>query len=165
MKTTLNNEQLEQLVAAWEAAPDVTREVMLDAIVEIDQFLEREIKEDTPVGIGGGGGLRGSITSDEEVDGTRIIGIVGTALAYAEAVEVGTKPHRPPVQPLIDWARQVLGLSGDEAERAGFAIANKIKREGTEGAFMFQEGLKDSEGFISRRLDRAVGDLVEAVLP
>lgn len=50
---------------------------------------------------------------------------------HAAAVEFGTEPHYPPVGPLIVWARNKLGLSPKKAKRAGYAIQQKIFKEGT----------------------------------
>jgi len=52
--------------------------------------------------------------------------------SYAGAIEWGSRPHRPPVEPLIDWSERKLGVHGKDARRAGWAIALKIAREGTE---------------------------------
>lgn len=38
----------------------------------------------------------------------------------------------PPIQPLIDWVGHKMGLSGEEAKRAAYAISNKIAKEGTD---------------------------------
>lgn len=48
---------------------------------------------------------------------------------HAGAVEHGSRPHMPPVAPLIAWARQKLGAV--DAKSVGWAIALKIKERGT----------------------------------
>lgn len=82
-------------------------------------------------GIGGGGGLAGSISFDVSRTGAGAVAEIGTPLEYAEYVEYGTKPHTPPVQPIQDWVEVKLGLSGDAARGAAFAIAKAIGRRGT----------------------------------
>jgi hypothetical protein len=47
---------------------------------------------------------------------------------HAVAVEVGSRPHMPPIAPLIRWA-EVTGARDPKA--AAWAVANKIKIEGT----------------------------------
>lgn len=165
MKQTIDSSSLALLARAWETAPDVVRENLLAGMAQAGSLVEREVKERTPTGIGGGAGLRGSITSEEQVDGFRVLGIVSTAQQYAEAVELGTKPHRPPVAPLQDWAKQKFGISEEEAEGVGFAIQNKIAKEGTEGAFMFRDALNDQEDAVIRILDGTVQKIIEEVLP
>lgn len=126
-----------QLARAWAHAPELFDRELKPAVLEAELYLQREIVERTPVGASGGSGLRASfIAADPRIEGGVVIGEVGTPLAYAEPVELGTRPHMPPVQPLIDWARVKLGVTGDEARGVGFAVARKIAAEGTEGAFM-----------------------------
>ncbi|MFP3386732.1 hypothetical protein, partial [Tritonibacter sp. SIMBA_163] len=67
-----------------------------------------------------------------------VIGIVGTAALHAVPVEMGSKPHFPPIQPLEDWAHHKLDLPAEEARGAAFAIARKIAAKGTEGAHMVE---------------------------
>jgi hypothetical protein len=56
-------------------------------------------------------------------------------------VEFGTHPHRPPVEPLIGWARRKLGLSEKEAGSVAWAIASKIAKEGTEAKPFFRPAI------------------------
>jgi len=56
-------------------APDITREEMSTSVQEILLLLEREIKDDTPVGVGGSAGLRGSIT--HQMMSTALTGGIG----------------------------------------------------------------------------------------
>lgn len=52
---------------------------------------------------------------------------------YSYYLVNGRKPgNRPPIAPLERWAQAKLGLSGQQATSAAFAIANKIAQEGTE---------------------------------
>lgn len=53
---------------------------------------------------------------------------------YAVWIEYGTQPHAVSVngiKNLEGWAKRKLGLSEKEAKSASYAIANKIKAEGT----------------------------------
>ena len=58
-------------------------------------------------------------------------GIIGgwvlVGAKYGGYVEFGTKPHMPPVEPLKQWAKRKL-----KDESLGYAVALKIKREGTQ---------------------------------
>lgn len=132
-----------EIARAFELAPEIVLEELERATWESELLLEREVKERTPVGVGGGGGLKGSIAAREPrrlADG--VIGVVGTPLNYAVPVELGTKPHFPPVKPLAEWAVRKLGVDPSEARSVGFLIARKISRKGTKGAHMFEEGFK-----------------------
>lgn len=125
---------------ALDTAADVVAEEVLPAVIEAQLLLQREIVERTPTS--GAGTLRNSIGALPVVFAERrILGEVGTALAYALPVETGSKPHRPPIEPLIDWVTRKLGLRGKEARRRAHAIAGKIARDGTKANWMFRDGL------------------------
>ena len=52
---------------------------------------------------------------------------------YSEFLQNGRKPGKmPPIAPIERWVQVKLGLSGNEAKGAAFAIAKKIAAEGTE---------------------------------
>lgn len=134
------------LAKDFERAPEIVTEELTAATWESELLLEREIKELTPVGIGGGGGLKGSVSAREpRILADNVIGEVGSPLAHAVPVELGTKPHFPPIQPLADWAEQKLGISHNEAGHVGYLIARKIAAKGTQGAFMFERAFKANE--------------------
>lgn len=89
---------------------------------------------------GTSGGLAGSGNLFVTDTGAEVI----YSAPHAEPVETGTIPHMPPVEPLIKWAQRKLRnkkvvngeeknvkLTGKEAQSTGWAIAMKIKKEGT----------------------------------
>ena len=138
---------------AWREAPELVVDEMTASVWEASLLVEREVRERTPVGVGGGGGLAGSIAAREpEVLADNVIGTVGTALRYAIPVEIGRRPgqRQPPLAPLADWAVQKLGVSHEEARGVAFAIARKIGKRGTEGAHMFRDGAKAAEAEVER---------------
>ena len=74
---------------------------------------------------------------------TRAEGVKGiiNGRQYTEQLVSGRRPGaRPPIAPLERWAQIKLGLSGQEALGAAFAIANKIAKEGTE---IYKDGGSD----------------------
>ena len=144
-----------ELSRLWEKSPAIAREELLSAVTEVDLMIEREVKENTPVGVGGGGGLRGSIFSEESAFDTNIIGVVGTAQPYAIAVELGTKPHFPPVEPLKDWVRQKLDVPAADVSRVAWLVARKIAAKGTEGKFMFTNAMRDTRARALQRFELA----------
>lgn len=119
---------LDALQRGLRLAPDFTRERLLDAMTEATLLLEREVKDAFP---SVSGLTRGSITQDAFSTPAGVLGVVGSPSIAAVAVELGTKPHRPPVEPLIAWVREKLGIAGPEARGVAFRIASKIAREGT----------------------------------
>lgn len=120
------------LQAALARNPAVVREELEAAVTEADLLLEREVSERAPVGAGGASGFKGSIYHLEEIGDSKAIGLVSTSVAYAVPVEIGTRPHFPPIEPLIDWVKAKFGISGEkEARGAAFAVARKIAARGT----------------------------------
>lgn len=63
------------------------------------------------------GRLRSSISPAVEVAGKRVLGIVGSNVKYAPFVEMGTKPHYPPLAALEKWANR-HGISAYLVQRA-----------------------------------------------
>jgi len=126
-----------------ELAKLVKPETFQKCLVQGGHVLEREIKELTPVGASGGGaaGLKGNIISQEQAGDQDVIGMVSASISYAVPVELGTRPHFPPIQPLIDWVVAKLHIADEkDARGVAFAIAHTIAKRGTLGVGMFHRG-------------------------
>lgn len=135
---------------AYQRAPEVVDRVVARRMAGLMLDLQSDVQDKTPTAFGT---LRASIGSDVELrPGLGVTGVVGTSLAHAVPVEVGTKPHMPPVAPIKLWAEKKLGLTGREATRAAWAIAMTIKRRGTLGVGMF------NRSFAARR--REAGEVL-----
>lgn len=133
--------------------PEIVREETEKRIRIIVARLEKDVVENTPSGIGGAAGLRGSIHGRVESDGSRHLGIVSTASPYGEVVEVGRKPGSfPPVAPIARWAQVKLGVSADDAESVGLLIARKIYHKGTTGAKMFEKAWNQDRPWVESQL-------------
>jgi hypothetical protein len=164
MTAAVNLKIPDTLKQAWETAPALVERVLTARLTQAQMLLYREVVERTPVGIGGGGGLRGSIQAPAPARAAgRLTASVGTALSYAAAVESGSKPHMPPIAPLEAWVRQKLGVKDDEVEGVAQRIAWKIKHRGTKGAFMFQNALAANQAQIERILAGAAQDVAKAL--
>lgn len=141
--------------AALARAPEAFLRELATGILEAQMLVEREVKERTPTS--GHGTLRDSIGAMPlELTGSRIAGSVGTALSYAEPVELGTQPHMPPLEPLVDWVRRKLGIKGGAGEQVAQAIRWKIYRHGTKAAFMF----RDAFAAVTPQIDAIMGAAV-----
>lgn len=128
---------LKEITVAMRRAPQMVVEELENATTEADMLLEREVKERMPTGAHQL--LRASVFHEETVSGFGVQGLVGTPMSYAVPVEIGTKPHFPPIEPLIDWVKAKFGLTSEKAARgAAFAVAKKISQRGTVGQFPFQ---------------------------
>lgn len=122
-------------------APEIATEEMKAGIDEALLLLEREIKEATPVGAHAL--LRGSVAHEmiNRIRGEEVSGKVFSPLNYALPVELGTKPHFPPIEPLRDWVEKRLGVPAGASKSVAFLIARKIAAKGTKGAKMFTDTL------------------------
>jgi hypothetical protein len=107
-------------------------------------YILRRVKIFTPVGVTGL--LRGSLFTGITGTGANLRGKVATNSIYGEPVEMGTVPHWAPIRPLKLWALRKLG-----DESAAYAVRGKIKREGTEGVFMFKRAFEQSRSFVDQQ--------------
>lgn len=63
---------------------------------------------------------------------------IRSSAPHSAAVEVGARPHMPPVVPLVRWAR-LRGMQ--DPEQAGWAIAMAIKKRGTRPTWFVRRSL------------------------
>jgi hypothetical protein len=78
----------------------------------------------------------------------------GFTQPYAEAMEFGTDPFYPPLQPLLEWSRRVTGDEG-----LGYYVAReKIPNEGIDGNAFAQGGAE-------RMRRRLAGEDFDDVVP
>lgn len=125
----------QQLDADLRRAPELVQREMLAATVEADQLLEREVKDLMPTATGVS---RASVFSREQFIEGGVLGVVGTALPHVVYLELGTKPHFPPILAIEDWVRVKFGLNDEKKiYAAALAIARKIAQRGTLGVGMF----------------------------
>lgn len=151
-------------LAALEQYPERYARELTAAMLEAGLLLERQIKELAPVGVGGAAGYRGSIAAiPPYMNGDILTGGVGTSAPYAVPVELGTRPHFPPVQPIADWVRAKLGEKDPDAARSiAYCIARKIAAHGTEGQHIFKRALDAAQEQLAGIFDRAVERTVNA---
>ena len=156
----LDIKQAEAYASFLQTAPEIAEQEMAVSLNEALLLLEREVKERTPVGVGGGGGLRGSITSELRGRQTaNLHGRVFSPLAHALPVELGTKPHWAPIDPIQDWVEVKLGIPKSESRSVAFMVARKIARKGTEGAHMFENAFSDNTTQVLRLLNAGIDRL------
>lgn len=161
LRVQIDADSLGEYQKLWAQAPEIALQEMRGFIETWVAHLQGEVQERTPTNQGT---LRKSIIGNvREVRGFGVEGVVGTPLNYAVAVELGTKPHMPPVWPLVLWAQQKLGVRGDEALSAAYAVARKIARRGTEGQFMFRDTFESNEAAISRGFTETVRTIARRI--
>jgi hypothetical protein len=125
------------------------------AVTEGSALLEREAKERTPTS--GAGTLRDSIGAlPVTIGGGQVLGGIATSLPYAVPVELGSKPHWAPIEPLVDWVMRRFAKAGDEARRIARNVQLKIAKKGTKGQFMFRDASEAVKQQFFRMLDAAL---------
>jgi hypothetical protein len=83
------------------------------------------------------GTLQRSVSSSPIPKGGEII----VDAPHAAIVEYGTRPHMPPKQPLVDWAKRKFGVDEDEAEDIAQAVRWKIFHHGTKPRFYMRRAV------------------------
>jgi hypothetical protein len=140
-------------------APARTDEVLQAAMTEATLLLQREWQENLPRV---SGLTANSITSDVASTPMGVLGIVGSSQPSALFVELGTRPHMPPVAAIEPWVRAVLGITDPkEVKSAAFLVARKIAREGTPAQYPMRRAAQATEGQIIAIFERAAARLAE----
>lgn len=154
----------DQLERAFSQAPQVVGEELGIFMHGLVAHLEAEVKDRTPAAHGL---LRASIVGRANSVGgamnTHVLGIVGSANAYVVPVELGTKPHMPPVLAIEDWVKVKLGLTGKEARSAAWGIARKIAKKGTKGAFMFRDAFEENAAEVQHQFDQTISRILARI--
>ncbi len=167
MDLRVDTSQLKGVESLWKQFPEVMNASLLPVVTEIDLLLQGELQQQLPRGAGGisgGAGLVGSLFTNEEVLSNNVIGMVASPLAYAEYVELGTKPHFPPIEPLQDWVTAKLGITDEsEARSIAFLIARKISRVGTKADGTWGRVSEEQQPDIVRRLAQGVDRALDAL--
>jgi hypothetical protein len=147
-------DRIERVVAAMHEAATLSAELVARA---------------APVDVGG---LRASIRA-ERASPSRSEVIADAP--HASSVEVGSRPHTPPLAPLIDWVRRhrkALGLKGKlgrdsrgrftagaAIEAAARALQRKIARDGTRPRWFMRNTLPKQRKVLDRLIRRRLRDL------
>jgi len=91
---------------------------------------------------------QGTLLRSGNVIRNKLEKIIVYSVPYAAAVEFGSAPHMPPVDPLIGWVGRKLGKAGKEGKSIGWAIAKKIEKEGIQAKPFLRNAL---EAVMARR--------------
>lgn len=150
----VDTREIRALTAAFKASPEMVQRELRVFMGEAVGHLKDEAQARTPTTHGT---LRSSIIGNvRPVSGFGVEGVVGSSLGYAVAVELGTRPHMPPVEPLIDWVSQKFGLRGKEAKAAAWRVAKGIARHGTPAVGMFHGAFNSNKAQLAERFSETV---------
>lgn len=82
------------------------------------------------------------------------------AAPYSGVVETGSRPHTPPIGPLLAYAaRKLAGGTEAEIKSFAFAIRAKIQREGTRPTFFMRSSVPMLVAVWRRIIERALRDV------
>lgn len=130
---------------------DMQGEPFLQGMRDATLIVTRDAKLNAPVDTGR---LRASITPEIRPHGNTVLGVVGSNLAYAPYVELGTRPHWPPPGALAVWARR-HGVSE-------FLVRRAIGRRGTKAHKYLERALTENASRIVRLIGTTVGKIVRS---
>lgn len=137
-----------------QVSDDLHGRPMTQAMRKAALLVERDAKINSPLDTGD---LRRSITTDVRVEGVggrgeAVVGVVGSNRQQAVYMELGTKPHFPPISVLEQWAER-HGLNA-------FLVARAISRRGLRPRRYLQNAFEQNKPKIIRILNDAVSDSV-----
>ena len=136
-------------------APAFARKVQEETATEAALLLQREWQDNLPRV---SGLTAKSITSDVASTPAGVLGIVGSSQPSALFVELGTKPHMPPVAAMVPWVKAVLGITEPkEVKRVAFLVARKIAMHGTPAQRPMGKAVEATQGQIVAMFERAAG--------
>lgn len=156
MILTLSMPALAQIRTAFKQAPQVTISALLAAMTDATLLLQRESQELMP---SASGLTRASISADAFTTPMGVLGVVGSNQPSAAFVELGTRPHMPPIAPIQRWVQDRLGLSGAEGRRVAWLVARKIARKGTPAQRVFERTLKANQAQVISIFENAAARL------
>lgn len=145
-------EGLEAIARGMQAAPEAARRELLAAATEAVMLAEREVKERMPRV---SGLTANSIAGDAFSTPTGVLGTVGSSQPSAIFVELGTRPHMPPVDALVPWVREALGVEPAREREVAFLVARKIAKHGTQAQRPFALTAQAVQGQITRLFEDA----------
>jgi hypothetical protein len=154
MRVTFTPYGLAALQRGFAEAPAVARRELLAAAKEATLLLQADVQGHYPAHTGL---TRGSITADAFSLPMGVLGLVGSANPVAAFIELGTRPHTPPIEPLLKWVQDILGKSGPEGFITARSIQRKIRARGTEARPKFADAAARNAATIDRIFDAAAG--------
>lgn len=141
--------------------PEYAQQVLVATMHEATLLLQREAQENMPKV---SGITARSLTSDVASTPAGVLGIVGSSQPSAVFIELGTKPHTPPVEAMEPWVRAVLGIRDPkEVKRVAFLVARKIARQGTEPQRPLERATLATEGQIVAMFENAAAKIAAAL--
>jgi len=159
MNLQVINIELEQLADIWTKSPQMVMAELTRTLVGTSAMVQAQIVHKLPRGatshLAQSVGMVGPIVTNNSAQT-----LIGSSLIYAAPVELGTKPHMPPIAPLVDWVTAVLGIEEPEAKTVAFKIARKISKKGTKGNFAYRDAFEQSQAAVKVQFKQLLNTIV-----
>lgn len=158
MNLSMSLGDLQAFARGLRDAPEYTDRVLQEAMTEATLLVQREWQENLPRV---SGLTARSITSDVASTPAGVLGVVSSSQPNALFLELGTRPHMPPVAAIEPWVKAVLGIrEPKEVKRVAFLVARKIAREGTPAQHPMARAVQSTEGQVIAMFERAAAKVV-----
>lgn len=145
---------LEQFADLLEDMPKEVEQAVLRGLRSASlrgvQFVVDEIDHAKPYPAVNFGTLRQSVKRVATRNGAQIF----VDAPHFPFIEYGTRPHMPPIAPLITWAARKFGVDGGEAQAIAWAVAKKIAKHGTEPRHVFAKAMLRMQGILDAEITR-----------
>lgn len=145
---------LDALQRGFAQAPALAQRELMTTMRDAVALLASEAKGTFPKH---SGLTRNSIEGDAFATPLGVLGVVASPSPVATFVDLGTRPHHPPVEPLVQWVADMLGKTGPDGERIARAIAWKIGKRGTPARHLYRAALDKHWTAITRMFEAAAG--------
>jgi len=114
------------LIRAQGLTKEAVAQVIHDAGEEILQLAQINLHRMKPPGID-----TSALVQSLKVQHAQISAVVFSDLKYAPYVEFGTRPHYPPIAPILEWVKRKLHVPEKRAYGVARAVVKKIGKRGT----------------------------------
>lgn len=127
IKKQINSSRLNDIVNKWLMAAgfDLERDI-------VEEIVTKNISNTGRL-------LQGWTVEKVGNDSVRVF----TNVSYAPYVEYGTRPHTPPLEPIIEWARLKFQLNDARAKQVGGAVWQAIRKRGTQGQHYVEDAMRN----------------------
>jgi phage gpG-like protein len=121
-------------------------------------LVTRSARKNAPVDTGR---LRASITPEVVTRDNVVRGIVGSNVKYAPYMELGTRPHTPPWDPIYRWALRKTRGNISQARALAAGAIRAISRRGNIALRFLQRALDDNADKIFNLIGDAIKRIIE----
>jgi HK97 gp10 family phage protein len=145
MNVEIDKKTLEKLQRQLKEVVKKDKEAAFKGMITTGYEIHREAVKKVPVDMGR---LRSSLAVEGDKGQMEVR--VGTNVKYAPFVELGTRPHTPPLEPIQEWA--------DRKGADGGAVWASIRKHGTKPHPFLRTAFAEKIGNLLKNIKRFVND-------